>query len=398
MSGAAASRDARLQDDDEERVVALVQRAGVRRNFVRMSVCFSLNHACVTSALALSTANLGPVLGNASNAVLYVFYTFSALLYAGPHVRRRGSKAALVDSTFAFCVYVGSFYVAEVWQDAAWVAAIAGAAVGGVAAGVLFTAQGVYFTLSARAYAQLSQADSDSSGQPAGSSGAGDSDDGDDGGSRRLGAPDPAMEEATARFASVFASIYLLSEISFKLVAWILPRYWSAGWSAVSLTYLATAVAAAAAMVTIWRLEAEGQAMHRSGSNVQLPSAGSEQKERASDGTGRASDEQQPHASVPSIAESGTAPVMVLEAEAAAAQSLPSSSATHRSSSAAAGANGDSFGSLRPMLLLLFERQMLLAMGMNLACTSTFAERLAQLNAAQANCSLVYCLAQRTGL
>jgi hypothetical protein len=118
-------------DGEEEARVAAAERAfqirALRGNFVYMSVCFSLNHACVTSALALSTANLGSVLGNASNATLYVLYTCSALAFAGPHVRRRGSKQALVDSTFAFCVYVGSFYVAEVWRDVAWVAAIGGA-------------------------------------------------------------------------------------------------------------------------------------------------------------------------------------------------------------------------------------------------------------------------------
>ena len=43
-------------------------RRSVLRNFVHMSVCFSLNHACVTAALALSTANLGSLLGNVANA------------------------------------------------------------------------------------------------------------------------------------------------------------------------------------------------------------------------------------------------------------------------------------------------------------------------------------------
>ena len=66
----AAEPDPHPQHDGEEMVALasqseiLLQR-GLRRNFIRMSVFFSLNHACVTSALALSTANLGPVLGNA---------------------------------------------------------------------------------------------------------------------------------------------------------------------------------------------------------------------------------------------------------------------------------------------------------------------------------------------
>jgi hypothetical protein len=63
------------------------------------------------------------------------------------------------------------------------------------------------------------------------------------------------MEDATSRFAAAFACIYLLSEISFKLIAWVLPQYWSAGWAVVSLTYVAAAVAAAAAMTNIWKLE-----------------------------------------------------------------------------------------------------------------------------------------------
>lgn len=370
-------------------------RRGLRRNFIRMSLCFSLNHACVTAALALSTANLGPVLGNASNAVLYVFYTSTALLYAGPHVRWRGSKAALVDSTFGFCVYVGSFYVAEVWAPAAWGAAVVGAAVGGVAAGILFTAQGVYFTLTARAYAQLSRAESDSAAQGDGADSCGAGDDAvDDLGRRRLGVPDRAMEEATALFASTFATIYLLSEITFKLIAWIMPMYWPAGWAVVSLTYFATAVMAAAGMVTIWHLDAESEDPASSSLGVSISPPGSSDKDSLEEER-RDSTDARHHAytSEPrSDDESGTArsPVLVLESEAAAAPPRYSPSSHIGSESDTDPARATGFGYLRELLLLLRERQMLLAMGLNLACTHPSPSPIAALPLARYFCRVLY--------
>lgn len=366
-------------DDDEERIGLasdLRLLRGLRRNFIRMSICFSLNHACVTSALALSTANLGPVLGNASNAVLYIFYTCTALVYAGPHVRWRGSKAALVDSSFAFCAYVGSFYVAEVWAQAAWVAALTGAAIGGVAAGILFTAQGVYFTLTARAYVQLSRSETGSSAHSADSSGSGDDCVDDIAKRRRLATPDHAMEDATAFFGSAFAFIYLLCEITFKLVAWILPKYWPAGWAVVTLTYLATAVAAAAVMVTIWHLDEESGEVSNSAFTLDMSSDGSSPDSPAEDSSmSRIARHHSSASVVGSDDGSGAAhsPVVVVEAEASTAvQQRYSSSSLISIESDADTAPGSGVGHFRELLLLLCERQMLLAMGLNLACGFSF--------------------------
>ena len=221
--GSAASSSAAQRDGAAGAgAVQEQRRKELLRNFALMSLYFSLNHACVVAVLVLSTANLGPGLGNISNAALYLFYVGSALLFAGPHVKRRGPKRALVDATLAFCVYIGSFFVAEVWSAGAWVAAPGGAAVGGLAAGVLFTAQGSYFTLTARSYA----------------------------GGEAEGA---AMEGATSLLGGIFAAIYLCCEIFFKLVASALPLYWSAGWLVVSAAYFVAAVLAALAMVSCSR-------------------------------------------------------------------------------------------------------------------------------------------------
>lgn len=216
------------------RTPAELKQRAVLRNFAHMSLCFSLNHACVTAALALSTANLGVTLGNVSNAMLYIGYTASAVLLAAPVVRARGAKASLVASTAAFCVYVGSFCVAEVWKGGAWLAAVGGSMVGGVAAGVLFTAQGAYFTLAAREYARASDLRA-TTAEP----------------------PPAAIEQATALFAGVFAAIYLLSEVVFKLIAGLLPTVWDAGWIVVSFVYFCVAVASAAGMTQIWNLASE---------------------------------------------------------------------------------------------------------------------------------------------
>ena len=67
----------------------------VLANFCWMSLCFSLNHGCVTSCLALASAQLGPALGGYSSAILYLFYTTTALLVAPAIVRTLGPKGSL---------------------------------------------------------------------------------------------------------------------------------------------------------------------------------------------------------------------------------------------------------------------------------------------------------------
>ena len=87
----------------------------IRNSFWVMTFCFSTNHACVTTVLALASTELGSSLGGYSNGTLYLCYTLSALVGATGVVQTLGQKGALVSGAFAYCVYVSSFLVAIIW-------------------------------------------------------------------------------------------------------------------------------------------------------------------------------------------------------------------------------------------------------------------------------------------
>jgi hypothetical protein len=46
------------------------------RSFCLMAVCFSLNHACVTTVLSLASSELGTELAGYTSGTLYLCYTF----------------------------------------------------------------------------------------------------------------------------------------------------------------------------------------------------------------------------------------------------------------------------------------------------------------------------------
>jgi hypothetical protein len=160
--------------------------SGVLLNFVWMSVCFSLNHGCVTSCLALASAQLGPALGGYSSGILYLFYTMTALLVAPAVVQRLGAKGSLQGGLLLYCLYVGSYALALFAPAYRWPAVLVGAALGGLAAGWLWTAQGGYFAASAALYAHVLQV---------------------------------APEAATSYLSGIFATLYLGLELALKLIS-----------------------------------------------------------------------------------------------------------------------------------------------------------------------------------
>jgi len=127
----------------------------VLSSFIFMSVCFSVNHGCVTGLIGLAAANFSKVLAGTQLGTLYVLYVLTALFASAALVSVFGSKWALVTGVFLYCFYVVSFAVAAIFPSIAWPAAIIGAVIGGVAAGNLWTAQGAYFGETVRVYAAL---------------------------------------------------------------------------------------------------------------------------------------------------------------------------------------------------------------------------------------------------
>jgi MFS family permease len=175
--------------------------AALRQNFLLFSVLYSVVHASVDVVLAFSAAELGPDLGSWGGFTLYATYTLSALCLAKPLLRLvvGDAKDAVVLGLLGMLLYVAGFYAALLlpkgsqWQ---WVCFLAGAGLGGLSAGVLWTAQGAYFTLNARLLASTS---SSSSSTPSLASG--------------------TASEMVVTFAGLFAGLYLGIETATKFVA-----------------------------------------------------------------------------------------------------------------------------------------------------------------------------------
>ena len=135
----------------------------VYRNFVLMTILFSIHHACVVSCLSLATARLGANVGATQSSILYVTYTGSALIGATYMVKRWGPHGALVTGMFLYCFYVAAFGVAATTttttSTTTAAVAYAGATLGGLGAGLVWTAQGSFFAQAAQAHARAAIAD-----------------------------------------------------------------------------------------------------------------------------------------------------------------------------------------------------------------------------------------------
>eukprot|EP00039_Didymoeca_costata_P015874 m.275822 g.275822 ORF g.275822 m.275822 type:complete len:488 (+) comp16295_c0_seq6:119-1582(+) len=160
---------------------------GVLLNFSFMSLCFSLNHGCVTALIAVASSVIKPEsLSGQSVGALYVCYTLSSMLFANAAVDRFGPKWTLFIGLLSYCAYVGSFLIAAYSSGLALkLFVIGGGVIGGLGAGVLWTAQGKFFSASAQKYAT---------------------------------ARGISTEAATAFLASIFTTFYLGLEVVLKIM------------------------------------------------------------------------------------------------------------------------------------------------------------------------------------
>ena len=164
--------------------------AGLKRNFMKFAIFFSVNHGCVTSVLGISLAILGDE-GSYMSGALYLTYAATALVASGAIIAALGTRGALICGTAVYCVYIVSLPLALLAKTATTqtLVAISGGAIGGVAAGFLWAAQGAYFAASAKLYADA---------------GGGD------------GSLTP--EQASASFAASFGVIFLGLELLLKVL------------------------------------------------------------------------------------------------------------------------------------------------------------------------------------
>lgn len=162
------------------------RRSMLYNNFLIMCVAFSLNHGCVVSCLAYASSELGDQLGAYGSGTLYVAYSFSAFVFAKPIVEMVGPKFGLIYGVLGFCAYVMGFLLSVVIPSAAWPVFMIASIVGGLSGGLLWTAQGKYFSVNALLYAE---------------------------------ALDIAAEDVNTQFAGVFAATYLGLEMLTNIIA-----------------------------------------------------------------------------------------------------------------------------------------------------------------------------------
>lgn len=132
-------------------------------NWVLMSVAFSVNHATVTAMVSLASQNLQD-LGNLQNALLYLFYTLTALFASKSIVGATGAKGGIILGLGMYICYVASFIIADSVPSIKRPAAIIGGSLGGIAAGFLWTAQFAYFGENANLYAEVRSTESPKQG------------------------------------------------------------------------------------------------------------------------------------------------------------------------------------------------------------------------------------------
>eukprot|EP00929_Paragymnodinium_shiwhaense_P021647 TRINITY_DN14066_c0_g1_i1.p1 TRINITY_DN14066_c0_g1~~TRINITY_DN14066_c0_g1_i1.p1 ORF type:complete len:554 (+),score=99.94 TRINITY_DN14066_c0_g1_i1:2-1663(+) len=204
-------------------------RQALRSNFYRFAICFGVNHACVTIAVTYATSTLQRDVAYVGNAVLYVLTALSALLLGKPAVARLGSRCALLLALAAFAVYCALFafaaFLHEAYGDTQLEAVvfIGGSGLGGVAAGMIWTGQGAYFSCCVDA---------------------------------RVALENLCREEATATMAATFASILLLAELAKLALLALLVDVGIRVWQFAGV-YSFVAVLSWAAFLGVFRLEQE---------------------------------------------------------------------------------------------------------------------------------------------
>ena len=158
-------------------------------NYVLFCLLYSTAHGAVDAVLAYSTAELGSTIGSNGSFALYILYTTSALLLAKSALRRLGPKNSIFCGLCGMLIYVASFFMAIQIPSYANMIFTTGGVFGGIGAGLLWPAQGAYFSLSALKYATSSKSDE---------------------------------KVSVALYAAIFATIYLGLETLFKIFATII--------------------------------------------------------------------------------------------------------------------------------------------------------------------------------
>lgn len=190
----------------------------VLRNFVVMSVLFSANHGAMVSCLAFATLQLGST-GAFELSLFHFIYAASSLLGATYICKQLGSRNSMLLGMALYASYVTLFWLAVLLERFVTLLAILGAVLGGIGGGLVWTAQGSYFSSSAERYAYCC------GNQP--------------------------VHEVTSYLAGIFAFIYLVGEVACKMMSWLLLQETAATWSTVLAAYSVIAIISTVFMVVV---------------------------------------------------------------------------------------------------------------------------------------------------
>lgn len=123
-----------------------------RRNYYRFCVGFGFSIAPVVCTIMYGPAVLGLKIGGIGNGLMFFSYAFCSLLLAKPAVAVLGSKRSLLFGSLGNFIFVLGFLLStrQSSYNVRIVAYLMVSAIGGLAQGLVWTAQGKYFTRSAQ--------------------------------------------------------------------------------------------------------------------------------------------------------------------------------------------------------------------------------------------------------
>ncbi len=202
-------------------------------NFITMTTMFSVTHGTVVSCLSYASAELGTDMGSYGSFTLMFVYAFAAILLSKPIASQLGGKWALFTGIAGYCLYVGGFLFAIIVKSGAptlaWIVYIITCIIGGLSGGLLWTAQGRYFTKNSKLYSEALREEVEAGEAPNG-----------------ITIEDTDVLKTNGKFAGVFALIYLGVEALTKISATIIfLTCGSAAAYIVFIVYTASAVAGA---------------------------------------------------------------------------------------------------------------------------------------------------------
>lgn len=163
-----------------------------------------------------------------SGGLLYFCYACSSLFLAKNVLHQLKARRAVLFGMVCLLTYVTTFLVALAFPDVKWIVCIIGSITGGVGAGIMWTAQGSYYTLNSSLYLMAlsrSTATATKFVQDI------NSDEEDESNSYNNDKDDHDYNKSTIlnKFAAYFAAIYLCSEAVCKLLVTGLFLLFSSG-------------------------------------------------------------------------------------------------------------------------------------------------------------------------